>query len=394
MNKKNIIVFLIIYLISAGGTFGLLAATQKDDNQVVPAKQTGDSTSASSDEDSPLTLLLEVDPGEPKDQACPINGKLYTKTEKDSWLQKRPMAVMIENAPDARPQSGLSKADIVYEAVAEGAVTRFLGIFYCDAQKYDVTLAPIRSARVYYINWAAGYNNPLYVHVGQAQDPGPADAKSLLEKIDWTLANDINLGFSFGHPYYKKDLFRTGKRVATEHAGITSTAKIWELAEEKRGWTNKDPDGNEWADEYKGWSFEQTEVSDYDVESISYEFWSGYKDYEVSWQYDPETNLYLRTMGGEEHKDLNNEERIAVADVIIMYTTVEGPIDEKKHMLYETTGSGDVLVFKNGTVQKGTWSKKNTQSELRLFDSNGSEMVLTPGQIWISVLSKSSKVTY
>jgi len=65
----------------------------------------------------------------PKDQTCPLNGAMFTKTEKDLWSARRPMAVMIENHTDSRPQSGLSKADVVYEAVAEGAITRFLAIF-------------------------------------------------------------------------------------------------------------------------------------------------------------------------------------------------------------------------------------------------------------------------
>ncbi|RLC31408.1 DUF3048 domain-containing protein, partial [Candidatus Woesebacteria bacterium] len=79
---------------------------------------------------------------------------MFTKIESDIWESRRPIAIIVENHADARPQSGLSKADIVYEAVAEGGITRFLGIYYCGAAAEDVIASPVRSARVYFIDWA------------------------------------------------------------------------------------------------------------------------------------------------------------------------------------------------------------------------------------------------
>ena len=73
----------------------------------------------------------KIDPNLPKNQACPLNGRLYTTPEKDIWETRRPITAMIENHVDSRPQSGLSRSDIVYEAVAEGGITRFLAVFYC-----------------------------------------------------------------------------------------------------------------------------------------------------------------------------------------------------------------------------------------------------------------------
>ena len=75
---------------------------------------------------------------------------------------------MIENDVTVRPQSGLSLADIVYEAVAEGGITRFMGVFYCGAQADVARVAPVRSARIYFVNLAAEYNTPIYMHVGGA----------------------------------------------------------------------------------------------------------------------------------------------------------------------------------------------------------------------------------
>ena len=106
-----------------------------------------------------------------KTEECPINGQKYTKPEADVWNTRRPIAMMIENHVDSRPESGLSKADVVYEAVAEGGITRFVSIFYCGAVAEAVSAAPLRSARVYFINLAAGYGTkPIYLHQGGANN--------------------------------------------------------------------------------------------------------------------------------------------------------------------------------------------------------------------------------
>ncbi|MDP1710152.1 MAG: DUF3048 domain-containing protein, partial [bacterium] len=137
----------------------------------------------------------------PKVSECPINGKMFTKAEEDIWKIRRPIATMIENSLDARPQSGLSRADVTYEAVAEGGITRFLSIFYCDTASEIVKAAPIRSARIYFVNLAAGYGkNPIYLHQGGANNfcntcPGgvkprgqidkTVDAYAALDKLGW-----------------------------------------------------------------------------------------------------------------------------------------------------------------------------------------------------------------
>src|SRR3990172_7795880 len=89
----------------------------------------------------------------PKTEECPINGGKFTKIEKGIWETRRPLAAMIENHVDSRPASGISKADVVYEAVAEGGITRFLAIFYCGVAASEVKIAPVRSARIYFVNW-------------------------------------------------------------------------------------------------------------------------------------------------------------------------------------------------------------------------------------------------
>ena len=114
------------------------------------------------------TEVMTIDTSGPRDQKCPLNGAYFTKGEREVWEKRRPLAVMIENHADSRPQSGLSRADVVYEAVAEGGISRFLAVFYCgaaagSAKPYDV--GPVRSARTYFLDWASEYADyPLYLH--------------------------------------------------------------------------------------------------------------------------------------------------------------------------------------------------------------------------------------
>src|SRR5690606_25058063 len=101
-----------------------------------------------------------------------------------------------------------------------------------------------------------------------------------------------------------------------------------------------------------------------------------------------------RTQGGEAHTDLNNDEQIMAKNVIVLLTDEEGPINEKKHMLYGTTGTGDALVFQNGEVIEATWSKRTRESELTFTNARGQALPLVRGLTWISVLGTGADVEY
>lgn len=177
-----------------------------------------------------------VNPNEPKTETCPINGEMLTKSQRQIWETRRPLGVMIENHKEARPQSGLSSADVVYEAVAEGGITRFLAVFYCKDAPY---VGPVRSARIYFIELLEGYgNNPLYAHVGGANTPGDANALGEVDSLKWSLYNDLNQ-FAVPFPYYWRDYERL-PGVVTEHTVYSATAKLWQYAKDNRGLTNID----------------------------------------------------------------------------------------------------------------------------------------------------------
>lgn len=395
--KQALLAILALYVGSAVASYATFAMTG--------SLMGGKKMAAGDGADAPEAIqgsLLTIDPSEPKDQICPLNGAYFTQTERDAWEQKRPLAVMIENTPDARPQSGLSQADVVFEAVAEGGVTRFMAMFYCDVQISDTTLAPIRSARTYYIDYASGFNYPLYVHVGGANVPGPTDALGQIVEYGWVGENDLNQ-FSIGYPTFVRDYNRVpGKEIATEHTMVTSTEKLWEVADE-RGWGNVAPDqrigrtvveGAPWQEGYEGWSFEDEQSAQGSTTRVAYDFWSGYNDYAVVWELDTATGMYKRSQGGETHTDLNNDEQVSAANVIVLLTTEKGPINEKKHMLYGTIGRGDALLFKNGNAIEIRWSKATREGELTFTDDRGNDIELARGLTWISVVNEVTEVAY
>lgn len=395
MSKKNLIILLFIYLASSLISFFTFSYFSK--------KAVAQDQPIQEQKESLLGGLLNIDPNEAKDQACPLNGKYYTLTEKNAWQEKRPLFVMIENSPDARPHSGLSRADVIFEAVAEGGVTRFGAIYYCAAQNENVLIAPVRSARTYFVDWASGFNLPLYVHVGGANLAGPSNALGQISDYGWRGENDMDQ-FSIGYPTFVRNYNRIAdKEVATEHTMQSETEALWEVAVE-RGWTNITPERTikrktiaaaPWQDNYQGWTFEEEVQPAGLVQKINYDFWSGYDQFAVEWNYDQSLDAYKRSTGGEAQYDLNNNEAVASSTVIILFTLEKGPINELKHMLYSTIGKGKALVFKHGQAPiEASWSKTDREAELEFTDVRGKAIELARGQIWISVLATGSKVIY
>lgn len=339
----------------------------------------------------------------PKTEECPINGGMFTSVEKNIWEERRPIAAMIENHADSRPASGLDKADVVYEAVAEDGITRFLGIFYCGAAAEDVTISPVRSARIYFVNWATEYGNyPIFMHVGGANryggttDTAPeADALGLLETLEWRVprGNDFDTTYDSGFPIFWRDYERLGRSLATEHTMTASLDAAYKEAE-KRGFGDK-YDGLKWDKNYDSWKFEDGSASSNpSATKISFEFWSNKRDYDVTWTYDSTSNSYLRENGGSKFTDLFTKEQVSAKNVVIQFVDESGPVDRNKHMLYETIGEGEALIFKNGEVVEGTWEKDSRLDRTMFYDDKGKEIEFTRGPIWIEAVPTGNDIDY
>ena len=352
---------------------------------------------------SPVTSIggtqshFVIDPSIPRTEPCPINGKLFTKQERDVWEKRRPLAVMIENHAESRPQSGVSLADVVYEAVAEGGITRFMGIFYCGISVSSVNLAPVRSARTYYLPWVLEYD-AAYNHVGGAglcNDPTVDDRAKALCQIDQYKIKDMDqFGISFPTCYRNPD--RLDHPVATEHTMICVTDKLHKIAAD-RGWTNVDAKGVAWDKNFVSWKFKDDakEGDRGTAFAASFSAWKGYeKEYGVKWVYDPTTNSYKRFNGGVAHTDLETKEQLTAKNVVILFAKETGPVDDHAHLLYANVGSGDGQVFQDGKNVKVTWKKATRTDRTKFFDVAGKEISFNRGVIWIEMLPTGTPIVY
>ena len=388
MNKKTtyLVSLIAVYLLGLGIGYAVFPKVSQE-ALVSPALEDGTLRAG-----KPLVV---INPSEPKNQTCPLNGLSYTTTEKNLWEKRRPMTVMIENHLEARPQSGISSADIVYESVAEGAITRLMGVFYCDIAATDLIVGPVRSARTYFLDWASEYGKyPIYVHVGGANTPNKANALGQIRDYGWQGANDLNQ-FGLGVKECWRDYNRIGHTVATEHTMYCSSDNLYKAAE-RRGFTNLDKKGDSWTKFFTPWKFGDKPDSGTGKPAtvVNFDFWEDFAQYHVAWTYDATSMAYKRVNGGEPHKDRNADNQIEAKTVIVQFVTETGPIDAEKHMLYGTIGSGNALIFSQGQVFSATWSKKSRLDRTVYKDSRGKEFQFVPGKIWIEILAKNAKVDY
>ncbi|MBP6994056.1 DUF3048 domain-containing protein [Candidatus Woesebacteria bacterium] len=387
--KKLIITSIIVYFIAATGAY--LGTT---------AIASSSTKSASSNK-----MVEPTVSSEPLTEECPINGQMYGKSAKAKWEKRRPLGVVIENHAESRPQSGISSADVVYEAVAEGGVTRTLDIYYCQDAK---TVGPVRSARVHFVNLLREWgNNPLYAHVGGANcdattgsgcgNGAPADALGLIVDIGWGFYNDLNQ-FAIPYPYFYRDYDRL-PGVATEHTMYSSTAKLWEYAAKNRELTNVDEEGVSWSENWVPWTFvDDAEANARGKETpISYDFYdTNVSEFGVRWEYDAVSNTYKRFNGGKPHIDFNTDKQLTAKNVIVIEARESSANDDYPggHIVYKLTGSGPMYAFQNGEATEGTWEKETLDSKMIFLDSAGKELSIVRGNVWISLIPEGNEVSY
>lgn len=394
MNKQQYIVTSIIgialYLISTGLSFAAFTYMGGKSNPAVYPSLTDTNG-------NPTQSHFNIDPSIPRTEACPINGQLFTEQEREAWEKRRPLAVMIENHTDSRPQSGLSFADVIYESVAEGGISRFMGIFYCGVAAGNVNLAPVRSARTYFLPWVLEYD-ALYNHVGGAgvcSDVTVDERAKALCQIDQYKIKDMDqFGISF--PTCFRNYDRLDHPVATEHTMTCVTDKLVKLAAQ-RGWTNVDSKGVSWDKNFVPWKFkDDAKEADRGASfSASFVAWKGYeKEYGVRWDYDKASNSFKRYNGGVAHVDLETKQQLTAKSIVIIFAKETGPVDEHMHLLYANIGTGDGLLFQDGKASKINWKKKDKSARTTFFDAAGKEIMLNKGQLWIEMLPVGTVVSY
>lgn len=281
-----------------------------------------------------------------------FTSKLTGLTVTDKNLVDRATAcVMIENSPEARPQSGLKDAGVVFEAIAEGGITRFMAIYQ---EQNPELLGPVRSLRPYYLEWAGGFDCGL-AHVG-----GSDEALSMIRSGKYSLDLD---------QFFNADTYwRSSDRYAP-HNVYTNATNLWNLL------SSKNKTASNYAGFARGDDKSEITATTIDIPISSYLF-------NVHYDYDQTANVYLRKEGGEKHND--RELGQIAPNVVIVIKTEYGLMADGKHSSYRTTGTGTAYIFQNGTIINGTWNKDSVTSQIKFLNENNEEIKLNPGQTWIT----------
>jgi len=279
-------------------------------------------------------------------------------------LNKRPVTgVMIENSPDARPQSGLNDAGVVYEAVAEGGITRFLALFQEAQPTY---IGPVRSVRPYYLDFLMPFDASI-AHVGGAPQ-ALADIKSFGVK-------DLD-------QFYNSAAYTRITQRYAPHNVYTSFANLDALNTSK-GFTSSS---------FTGFP-RKKEAAAKQPTAKSINFAISSLLYNVHYDYDATTNTYKRSEGGKPHIDEKSGAQLS-PKVVIALVMPRGIASDGEHTNYADVGSGHMYVFQDGTLTEGTWQKTDRKAQFIFSDASGKPLQLDPGQTWITLVDNAASVTY
>jgi Protein of unknown function (DUF3048) N-terminal domain/Protein of unknown function (DUF3048) C-terminal domain len=285
-----------------------------------------------------------------------------TGIETEQKPNHRVVAVMINNHPKARPQSGLHKADIVYEVLSEGDVTRFLALYQSEKPE---KVGPVRSARDYYIELSKGYD-ALYICHGWS-----SEAKEVLESGEVDYLNGL---------FYDGTLFqRASFRKAPHNSYITFTNI--EKGAQQQGFSLED--------EIESLPFFTSELQGTLAQEVNISY-SGRSYAQVQYKYDKAQQKYVRYSGGKQTIDYDTEQPVLMDNVLIveMKHTV---VDEAGRRDIDLTSGGKGYLFQKGIVREVEW--KNVDGRILPYE-NGIPIGFVPGKTWINIVPKLSIVHY
>lgn len=314
----------------------------------------------------PKPVVYTTGVAKPKPKVAP---KFYspltgTQVPDEATTKRQVTAVMIENSPDARPQSGLKDAGIVYEAIAEGGITRFIALYQ---ESRPGLIGPVRSVRPYYVEWAAGYDAAV-AHVG-----GSAHALDMIRSGNYGV--DLDQFFNAGTYWRATDRY-------APHNVYTNFDRLDALTTSKGKTTSTFT------------SFarkEDTKSATPNASTVNLGISSGL--YNVNYSYDPATNSYARSEGGEAHNDREGG-RLQPRVVIAMRVQNATVFEDGYRQSYQVIGTGDAYVFQDGTVQEVTWSKPDAKAAIALTDKTGKPFSINRGQTWITAVAPGKDISW
>lgn len=301
---------------------------------------------------------------------CPLTG---LEVSDPALLDRRPLAIKIQNATISRPQYGLPEADIVYEHLSEAGITRFTAIYLC--QNVD-TIGSTRSARFIDLEIPAMYKS-LMAFSGTSAGLYPKFLNA--DFYD----REFCYGWGLHSAAFYRDTELRNQGIPIEHTLFADPAKIWDIA--------NDLDINQ-PQELREMHFSE-DVPEGGQPATHIKIPYPHSGMVVDYRYDPDLGAYLRWDGGEPHVDARTGEQITVTNVIVAYAThVDTDIYEdeprRNHpsVQIQLWGTGPAILFRDGQAFEGLWARPERNSMLVLRDPAGQVPIpMKPGNIWIQL---------
>jgi hypothetical protein len=281
-------------------------------------------------------------------------------------VTRRPYVVMVDNHPNAFPQIGLDKAAVVFEALAEFGLTRFMAVYAPGITPEAPAIGPVRSARLYFVQWAMGFGG-MYVHAG-----GSPQALELAQSTDAIV--DMDALFRASSIYFR----RSGDRAAP-HNLFTGTPELENAAVAF--------DAGAFSRDDVGFLFKPDAAESARPPSQQVRYFFLYKEDDAGWLYDQATNSYLRLRRGKPARDAVSGEQLRAKNVVVLEVQ-EAPIpgDPKGRIEQQVIGSGKARLFMDGVEREVTWRKDAAEAPLAFYEATGEEVRLNAGPIWIVAL--------
>lgn len=352
----------------------LLAACGK------PEQPSSSGSASSSIPDEPSVSVIapvEPEPEPEPEPPLPYVNPLTGEGCQTDIGQNRPIAIMLNNHKKALPQLGVSQADIIYEAPAEGGITRMMGVF--QSVEGVGSIGTVRSARDYYVSLAYGHD-AVFLHAG-----GSPQAYSAIKNWGVTALDCVNGPYEGTLFWRDKD---RRKNAGLEHSVLTSGDTIQELLPTYKKVKLEHKEGYSCPMTFLA---EEEKAAGPSANSVSVKF-SSYKT--GVFTYDAESGLYKIEEYGKPYVDGNTGDQVAVKNVLVLRTdvfSIKG--DDKGRQAVRTTGSGSGQFFCDGTVQDITWSKKKESSPLTYTTADGKELKFGVGTTYVNIVGKSAQVT-
>jgi hypothetical protein len=285
----------------------------------------------------------------------------YTSEEiSKTVLNNAPFMVIVENSRDARPQSGLSEADIVYETMAEGGIPRFMALFQANSPK---EIGPVRSARPYFISLSKQYKLP-FGHCG-----GSEEALISIKNEGLMSLNEIT-----NSSYYWRDKSRKAP-----HNLYTSAQKLRGLAAAK-GYVKSPSFGHGFSREY--WIKNSLPAAHNVVLTLN-------KYYSTAYEY--RNGVYYKSMDRTPMTDKSNNKPVSVSNIVIQTTDINLK-PNGIHVDIRLTGQGSGYLISNGKYIKINWSRRDESSPTVLTDVSGKIVPLSPGKTWWHITDKNAVI--